>query len=45
MLADNNDFGLGLILILPLLFYQDLTSRYVGEAPISKGRASLVSQY
>src|SRR5207245_6473693 len=30
-LADNNDFGLGLILILPLLFYQWhlATNRYV----------------
>src|SRR5260370_21559318 len=31
MLADNNDFGLGLILMLPLLFYQWhlATNRYV----------------
>ncbi|MBV9374218.1 MAG: putative O-glycosylation ligase, exosortase A system-associated [Alphaproteobacteria bacterium] len=39
MLADNNDFGLGLILILPLLFYQRqlATNRHVRRALLWMG--------
>src|SRR5260370_6993941 len=39
MLADNNDFGLGLILMLPLLFYQWhlTTNRYVSRGLMFMG--------
>src|SRR4029450_82568 len=39
MLSDNNDFGLGLILILPLLFYHWhlATNRHLRRGPMLMG--------
>jgi len=39
MLADNNDFGLGLVLILPLIFYQwhRATNRHLRRALMAMG--------